>query len=164
MAILEIVRPSGPLSFFYAVWFDRLIPLAEGAAGRRGVHLSAGERAALSDANSLEAEVHEAGFDPVRTGCSAEESSFCSSGRPHERTSGRPPTGFGRLPAQLEERLQATAASHRGTVAEAGAESLAAGGKRLKPLLVFLARPPSRCWLRESRSSSSTWPASSTTT
>jgi geranylgeranyl pyrophosphate synthase len=41
--------------------------------------------------------------------------------------------------AELEERLQATVASHPGTVADAGAESLAAGGKRLRPLLVFFA-------------------------
>jgi geranylgeranyl pyrophosphate synthase len=43
--------------------------------------------------------------------------------------------------AELEERLQATVASHGGTVAEAGAESLAAGGKRLRPLLVFFTAP-----------------------
>jgi geranylgeranyl pyrophosphate synthase len=41
--------------------------------------------------------------------------------------------------AELEDRLRATVASHPGTVAEAGSESLAAGGKRLRPLLVFLA-------------------------
>jgi geranylgeranyl pyrophosphate synthase len=39
----------------------------------------------------------------------------------------------------LEARLRATVGSHPGTVADAGAESLAAGGKRLRPLLVFLA-------------------------
>jgi geranylgeranyl pyrophosphate synthase len=43
--------------------------------------------------------------------------------------------------AGLEERLQATVAGHPGTVAEAGAEALAAGGKRLRPLLVFLTAP-----------------------
>jgi geranylgeranyl pyrophosphate synthase len=41
--------------------------------------------------------------------------------------------------AELEERLGATVASHPGTVSAAGAESLAAGGKRLRPLLVFFA-------------------------
>jgi geranylgeranyl pyrophosphate synthase len=41
--------------------------------------------------------------------------------------------------AELEERLRATVASHPGTVADAGADALAAGGKRLRPLLVFLA-------------------------
>jgi octaprenyl-diphosphate synthase len=47
--------------------------------------------------------------------------------------------------AELEERLQATVASHPGTVADAGAEALDAGGKRLRPLLVFLTssgKPP----------------------
>jgi geranylgeranyl pyrophosphate synthase len=41
--------------------------------------------------------------------------------------------------AELETRLRATVASHPGTVAEAGAAALAAGGKRLRPLVVFLA-------------------------
>jgi geranylgeranyl pyrophosphate synthase len=41
--------------------------------------------------------------------------------------------------AELEDRLQAAVASHPGIVADAGAEALAAGGKRLRPLLVFLA-------------------------
>jgi geranylgeranyl pyrophosphate synthase len=39
---------------------------------------------------------------------------------------------------ELEDRLRETVASHPGTVADAGAEALAAGGKRLRPLLVFL--------------------------
>ncbi len=40
--------------------------------------------------------------------------------------------------AALEGRLRETVASHPGTVADAGAQALAAGGKRLRPLLVFL--------------------------
>ena len=40
--------------------------------------------------------------------------------------------------AALEERLRESVSSHPGTVAEAGAQALAAGGKRLLPLLVFL--------------------------
>src|ERR671932_2254 len=43
---------------------------------------------------------------------------------------------------ELEERLEEAVASHRGVVAEVGAEALQAGGKRLRPLLVFLATPP----------------------
>jgi geranylgeranyl pyrophosphate synthase len=41
--------------------------------------------------------------------------------------------------AALEDRLRDTVASHPGTVADAAAQALAAGGKRLRPLLVFLA-------------------------
>jgi geranylgeranyl pyrophosphate synthase len=41
--------------------------------------------------------------------------------------------------ADLEDRLRTAVASHPGTVADAGADALTAGGKRLRPLLVFLA-------------------------
>jgi geranylgeranyl pyrophosphate synthase len=44
----------------------------------------------------------------------------------------------------LEERLARTVASHPGLVAAVGNEALAAGGKRLRPSLVFLATPPGR--------------------
>jgi geranylgeranyl pyrophosphate synthase len=42
---------------------------------------------------------------------------------------------------RLEARLEAAVASHPGLVAEVGTETLAAGGKRLRPALVFLATP-----------------------
>jgi geranylgeranyl pyrophosphate synthase len=42
----------------------------------------------------------------------------------------------------IEERLARTVASHPGIVAAVGNEALAAGGKRLRPLLVFLSAPP----------------------
>ena len=42
----------------------------------------------------------------------------------------------------LEARLEDAVESHPGLVAEIGADTLAAGGKRLRPLLVFLATPP----------------------
>ncbi|HXH95984.1 MAG TPA: polyprenyl synthetase family protein [Gaiellaceae bacterium] len=44
----------------------------------------------------------------------------------------------------LEERLARTVASHPGLVAAVGNEALAAGGKRLRPVLVFLASPADR--------------------
>jgi geranylgeranyl pyrophosphate synthase len=47
--------------------------------------------------------------------------------------------GLDRYLAELEDRLSAAVESHPGTAAEAGSEALAAGGKRLRPLLVFLA-------------------------
>ena len=43
---------------------------------------------------------------------------------------------------ELEERLEASVRSHPGVVAAIGADALAAGGKRLRPLLVFLASTP----------------------
>ncbi|HEY7195949.1 MAG TPA: polyprenyl synthetase family protein [Gaiellaceae bacterium] len=45
---------------------------------------------------------------------------------------------------RLELRLEQAVGSNPGLVAEAGAETLTAGGKRLRPVLVFLATPPER--------------------
>jgi geranylgeranyl pyrophosphate synthase len=44
--------------------------------------------------------------------------------------------------AELEEQLVEAIGTHRGVVAEVGGEALAAGGKRLRPLLVYLSSPP----------------------
>ncbi len=44
--------------------------------------------------------------------------------------------------AELEERLERAVGSHAGVVAEVGADAITAGGKRLRPLLVFLSSPP----------------------
>ena len=46
--------------------------------------------------------------------------------------------GLDAYTAAVEDRLRESVASHPGTVADAGAQALAAGGKRLRPLLVFL--------------------------
>ena len=43
---------------------------------------------------------------------------------------------------ELEERLEATVLSHPGLVAAVSRDALNAGGKRLRPLLVFFATPP----------------------
>ena len=46
--------------------------------------------------------------------------------------------------AELEDQLERAVGSHAGIVAEVGAEAISAGGKRLRPLLVFLSSPPDR--------------------
>ena len=43
---------------------------------------------------------------------------------------------------QVEDRLAAAVGSHGGRVADVGADALAAGGKRLRPLLAFLCAAP----------------------
>ena len=43
---------------------------------------------------------------------------------------------------ELEERLETTVAAHPGLVAAVSRDALNAGGKRLRPLLVFLSTPP----------------------
>ena len=42
----------------------------------------------------------------------------------------------------VEERLAAVVEAHPGTVAAVGSDALAAGGKRMRPALTFLSRPP----------------------
>jgi geranylgeranyl pyrophosphate synthase len=44
--------------------------------------------------------------------------------------------------SELEQRLERAVGSYRGVVSEVGAQALAAGGKRLRPLLVYLSTPP----------------------
>jgi geranylgeranyl pyrophosphate synthase len=44
--------------------------------------------------------------------------------------------------AELEERLEAAVGTYGGIVADVGGEALAAGGKRLRPLLVYLSTRP----------------------
>jgi geranylgeranyl pyrophosphate synthase len=52
--------------------------------------------------------------------------------------------GLERYLDSIEERLARTVATHPGLVAAVGNEALAAGGKRLRPLLVFLSTPANR--------------------
>jgi geranylgeranyl pyrophosphate synthase len=44
--------------------------------------------------------------------------------------------------ADLEDRLESAVGAYHGVVADVGAQALAAGGKRLRPLLVYLSTPP----------------------
>src|SRR5262249_31628781 len=44
--------------------------------------------------------------------------------------------------AELEDRLEHALCGYRGIVAEVGMQALAAGGKRLRPALVYLSTPP----------------------
>jgi demethylmenaquinone methyltransferase/2-methoxy-6-polyprenyl-1,4-benzoquinol methylase len=66
LAILEVVRPKGPLASFYRVWFDRLIPLAGKVVpgGAAFTYLPASVRRFPGPAE-LRGEVAAAGFEPV---------------------------------------------------------------------------------------------------
>ncbi len=50
--------------------------------------------------------------------------------------------GLGAYVEEVERRLEAEVASHPGLVAAVGADALAAGGKRLRPVLTFLSSSP----------------------
>jgi geranylgeranyl pyrophosphate synthase len=52
--------------------------------------------------------------------------------------------GLDRFLELLEERLEVTVAAYEGRLGDIAAETLTAGGKRLRPLLVFLSTPPEK--------------------
>ena len=66
VAILDLVRPKGPLSPFFRVWFDRLVPLVGKAfpGGAAYTYLPASVRR-FSSPPELKAELRSAGFGPV---------------------------------------------------------------------------------------------------
>jgi demethylmenaquinone methyltransferase / 2-methoxy-6-polyprenyl-1,4-benzoquinol methylase len=66
LAILEIVRPKGPLALFYRVWFDWFVPLAGRVlpGGAAYTYLPASVRR-FPGPDELSAEVRKAGFEPV---------------------------------------------------------------------------------------------------
>jgi demethylmenaquinone methyltransferase / 2-methoxy-6-polyprenyl-1,4-benzoquinol methylase len=66
LAILEIVRVTGPAALFYRVWFDRLVPLLGKAVpgGSAYTYLPASVKRFLGPPE-LDAELRAAGFDPV---------------------------------------------------------------------------------------------------
>lgn len=66
LAILEIVRPRGPLSLFFRAWFDGLVPIAGKVlpGGEAYSYLPASVRR-FPGPTELEERVAAAGFDPV---------------------------------------------------------------------------------------------------
>jgi len=66
LAILEIVRPKGPLSLFYRVWFDWLVPVVGKVlpGGAAYTYLPASVRRFPGPAE-LTGQVRKAGFEPV---------------------------------------------------------------------------------------------------
>jgi demethylmenaquinone methyltransferase / 2-methoxy-6-polyprenyl-1,4-benzoquinol methylase len=66
LGILEIVRPKGPSSLFYSVWFDRLVPLVgkvlPGGAAYRYLPASVKR---FPGPTELTEQVRAAGFEPV---------------------------------------------------------------------------------------------------
>ena len=146
VVILEITTPRRPpLSWFYAVWFDRIVPLLGTVAGDRdaytylpelGAPLPAGRGARSADA---------------RCRACATSATSCwpaASSRSTPATVRRMSTvdevillGGERMPAlmeRVERLLEETSAGDGPTCRRAASDTLAAGGKRLRPLLVLI--------------------------
>src|SRR5262249_26081680 len=116
----------------------------EAASGRRRLLVPAGQRAPLprtrgARRTDARGRVHRGRLADVRGRHS----------RPPRRTQGmsalatiRETPGLDVYLEELEEQLAATVRTHGGLVAAVSRDALNAGGKRLRPLLVFLATPP----------------------
>ena len=160
---------AGRCAPFFRLWFDVLVPLAGKVlpGGKAYTYLPASVRR-FPGPEELAALMARQRLRRRRVPAArAAGSSRCTRGGRDDHARGRPPTpGLDAYLEQLEARLAAAVGAHPGRVAEVGAEALAAGGKRLRPLLVFLSRAAgaSRRSQRASRSSSCTWRRSSTTT
>ena len=149
VVILEITTPQKPpLSTFFSLWFDRVVPLMgrfdeaytylpssvkrfPGPPPLAGELVAAGCRDVgwILTAGGIIALHHgTVAADGERRG-----------GRRGRRGGGRARPG---ADARLEERLAAIAQSHGATLGEHAGATIAAGGKRLRPLLVFVAAGP----------------------
>ena len=144
LGCLEITRPRGALRPFFALWFDGLVPLA-GRCFRAGrLHVPAGERAPLPGPEELGEAIATRRLRPDRLAPARRRDR-----RPprrdqeRERARDRPRRpGARRLPRAARGAPRALGRLAPGLVGEIGADTLAAGGKRLRPVLVFLCTPP----------------------
>ena len=154
--ILEITQPRRrPLSTFYSLWFDRLVPLLGAAGGGpRRLHVPARVGEALPVARGP-------GGDDGRRRAGA-DSLPAARRRDHRdplggregrlnRTAVPPPVTLvleaadAWLPARMEaveERLGRLVEGHGEALAADAGATLAAGGKRLRPMLVLLSAGP----------------------
>ena len=146
LGILEITTPRGVLKPFYKLWFDRIVPLLGRLlpGGDAYTYLPASVRR-FPGPEELAELLGSCGFEAVQFRLFAG-----GYRRPARRRGGfvttladiRTVPGLDDYLDALEERLARSVATHPGLVAAVGNEALAAGGKRLRPTLVFLSAPP----------------------
>ena len=162
LVILEITQPQRPpLSTFFALWFDRLVPLLGTLAGDRDAYTYLPESVKrFPPPEGLAAVMDRAGLERIRYTVLAGGIIAIHSGRARPATRRAELVNRSRVPppvtqvldaasswlprrmAAVEERLAALVGSHGERLgAEAGA-TLAAGGKRLRPMLVLLCGGP----------------------
>src|SRR5207244_6203319 len=118
----------------------------ETAAGRFGVHVSAGERSPVSrseGARRADADrgIRSGALPPLRR---RDRRAAHWSRSMNALTTIHETEGLDEYLEEIEQRLLDAVSCHPGLAATVGAEALAAGGKRLRPLLVYLAASPDR--------------------
>ena len=152
LAILEITQPRGLLRPFFSLWFDRIVPLLGRVlpGGSAYTYLPASVRR-FPGAEELAALLERHGFEArARSASWAGRSSRCTRrrGRGDADARSRPIARGRRARATTSTRSRSASSRwsrrHPGTVADVGADALAAGGKRLRPMLTFLSSPGRR--------------------
>ena len=168
--ILEITRPQRePLSSFYSLWFDRLVPVLGQFAGDHDAYSYLPESVrSFPEPEALAAKMDAAGLrrDPLAAAGRRDHRHPQRHQEPVTRSAVPPPVtavmdaAGAWLPermAEVEDRLAEVAVGHGPELGGEAEATLAAGGKRLRPLLVLIcgreqARRRRRC-ARRSRSS-----------
>jgi ubiquinone/menaquinone biosynthesis methyltransferase len=132
VVILEITTPERPpLSWFYSVWFDRIVPVLGKVSGERDAYSYLPDSVrSFPRARPLARSMHEVGLREVRW--------LLLAGGIIAIHAGTREDSSGALVARAERELQAAIAGHGDELSGAARDTLAAGGKRLRPLLVFL--------------------------
>ena len=143
---LELTEPPRAVAPFSRLWTDRVVPVLGPVRGSRPrrLHLSAAVRPPLPRRRG-------AGRDHARRGASARPVQAAEYGcdRRARRYGGGVSAvarvlaveGASAYVAAVEARLSAEVANGGGLVAETGAQTLRAGGKRLRPMLTYLCAP-----------------------
>ena len=156
LAILEITQPRGALKPFFSLWFDRVVPLLGKVlpGGSAYTYLPASvkrfpiggrARGAAARERLRRRAVHAAGGDDRRAPH--------RDGRVSALAQVHATPGLAGYMAEVETGLARAVAARPGLAQEVAGEALAAGGKRLRPLLCFLTAPgePSRARGRRGR-------------
>jgi ubiquinone/menaquinone biosynthesis methyltransferase len=158
VVVLEITTPDRPpLSWFYGLWFDRIVPLLGRLTGEEDAYSYLPESVKrFPPAAGLAKQMHDAGLRDVHYLLLAGGIVAIHAGTVEEVKSGRGPQaqdtsadsfeavldangGHVRgLLARAEHELQTVGAGHGEPLATAAHGTRAAGGKRLRPVLVFV--------------------------
>jgi ubiquinone/menaquinone biosynthesis methyltransferase len=158
VVVLEISTPDRPpLSWFYALWFDRIVPLLGKVTGEADAYSYLPESVRrFPPAAGLAKQMHDAGLRDVRYLVLAGGIVAIHAGTVEEVKGGRgrqaedhAADSFeavldahgGHLRAlveRAERELQTNASGYGTSLAAASQGTLAAGGKRLRPVLVFV--------------------------
>jgi ubiquinone/menaquinone biosynthesis methyltransferase len=158
VVVLEITTPERPpLSWFYALWFDRIVPLLGKVTGEQDAYSYLPESVRrFPPAAGLAKQMHDGGLRDVHYLMLAGGIVAIHTGTVEEVRSGRDRQAeqhaadsfeavldaeggaLRALVGQAERELHAAGSGHGTPLTEAVGGTLAAGGKRLRPVLVFV--------------------------